>query len=332
MPILHMETEQVRSTGYQLQQAASTMQQESRQLAASIQNLLNAWQGPSATIFVGEIQPLLQQLAQFANAGELLNQRLQREVAEWEQAAIELGGNIWGLSPEERGQTPGGEIEEKLSWLADQSLWAEIGLGLYGLQGLSFALGSTYAEQVLVYGSRFQKELVGLGGHLTHLQGTGMSTHIFKQAGNVTAIDATLAFLQVVPQWMTNFHEYGDDPTKLAVANVVDTVAIAGVGLGAAYLGGAGGAKLGGVIGFAVGGPVGAAAGAVVGGVAGKIIASWTADQLITEPFMESTMRLDAINLGTDVVKDTGSTIKDGFDAATLAIQEVALPEFKFSW
>ena len=82
MPILHMETELVRSVGNQMQQASASMQQQTQQLNNSVQNLANSWQGPSASIFLGEIQPTMQRLNQFANTGELRNQRLQQEVAD----------------------------------------------------------------------------------------------------------------------------------------------------------------------------------------------------------------------------------------------------------
>ncbi len=98
MPILHMETELVRSVGNQMQQASASMQQQTQQLNNSVQNLANAWQGPSASIFMGEIQPMMQRLNQFANTGELLNQRLQREVDEWERVGSQLGGTS-GNSP-----------------------------------------------------------------------------------------------------------------------------------------------------------------------------------------------------------------------------------------
>lgn len=91
MPILHMETDLVRGVGYQLQQASSTLHQESQQLTASVQNLIHAWQGSSATIFVGEIQPLLQQLSQFADTSAILNQHLQHEVDEWERVGAQFG-------------------------------------------------------------------------------------------------------------------------------------------------------------------------------------------------------------------------------------------------
>lgn len=94
MPVLHMETSLVRDVAYQIQQASASLQQQTQQLNYLVQNLTNAWQGPSASIFMAEIQPLLQHLNQFANNGELLNQRLQREVDQWEQVANYLGGNV----------------------------------------------------------------------------------------------------------------------------------------------------------------------------------------------------------------------------------------------
>lgn len=91
MPLLHMETELVRGVGNQLQQTAGSLQQQTQQLNNAVQNLANGWHGPSASIFVGEIQPMMQQLSRFANAGELLNQRLQREVDEWERVSSQFG-------------------------------------------------------------------------------------------------------------------------------------------------------------------------------------------------------------------------------------------------
>lgn len=85
MPVLHMETDATRAVGQQLEHTAGTLRQQSQQLAYVLQNLSGDWQGPSAAIFASEIQPLLHQFHQSANAGELLCQRLQREVAEWER-------------------------------------------------------------------------------------------------------------------------------------------------------------------------------------------------------------------------------------------------------
>ena len=87
MPLLHMETDLVRSVGNQVQQTAVSLQQQTQQLNHSMQALSNAWQGPSTDVFISEIHPLLQQLQEISSVGETLNQRLQREVEEWERIA-----------------------------------------------------------------------------------------------------------------------------------------------------------------------------------------------------------------------------------------------------
>lgn len=92
MSLLHMETDLVRGAGNQLQQTSASLQQQTQQLDNLVQALANAWQGQSATIFVGEIRPVLQQLYQFAGMSERLNQRLQHEVDEWERIGTALLG------------------------------------------------------------------------------------------------------------------------------------------------------------------------------------------------------------------------------------------------
>lgn len=105
MPVFHMETELVRSTGDQLQRVSASLQQQAQQLNHAVQNLTNAWQGYSANIFMAEIQPLLQQLNQFVDNGQILNQRLQREVDEWERVDNRRGsGMVLGVA------APGEEV------------------------------------------------------------------------------------------------------------------------------------------------------------------------------------------------------------------------------
>jgi len=87
-----METDLVRGVGNQLSQMSVVLQQKSQQLNYSVQTLSSAWQGNSASIFVSEIQLLLQQLNQYANNGDLLYQRLCREINEWEQIGAGLSG------------------------------------------------------------------------------------------------------------------------------------------------------------------------------------------------------------------------------------------------
>lgn len=91
MPILHMETDLVRSVGNQLQQASGLLEQQAQQFNQSVHTLGSAWQGSSADIFHGEAQTLLQQLTRLSDAGSILNQRLQHEVDEWEQVDDHFG-------------------------------------------------------------------------------------------------------------------------------------------------------------------------------------------------------------------------------------------------
>lgn len=97
MPALRMETEFVRGVGNQLEQTASTLQQQVQQLTYLVQTLAHTWQGPSAAIFTNEIQTVLQQLNHVVHTGELLNLRLHREVEEWEQVASQFGGGASAL-------------------------------------------------------------------------------------------------------------------------------------------------------------------------------------------------------------------------------------------
>ena len=120
MPLLHMETDLIRDAGNHLQQTSVSLQEKTQQISHSIQNLSSVWQGTSATIFIGEIQPLLQQLQQLSTAGEMFNKRLQQEVNEWEQIANDLMGGasvVMAVLP----ATGGGDVlGEQTSAFAEQ--------------------------------------------------------------------------------------------------------------------------------------------------------------------------------------------------------------------
>ncbi|MCL4868732.1 MAG: hypothetical protein KJ063_07185 [Anaerolineae bacterium] len=94
MPLLHMETDTVRTVGQQLNQATNSIQQHSQQLAQSAQTLVSAWEGNAANLFTNEIQLSIKQISLLAESGTVLNQRLQREILEWEQVAAQLGNGL----------------------------------------------------------------------------------------------------------------------------------------------------------------------------------------------------------------------------------------------
>ncbi|KAA3661736.1 MAG: hypothetical protein DWQ04_15570 [Chloroflexi bacterium] len=160
MPLLHMDTDYVRGVGIQLQQTSNSLQQQLQQLNGSVQTLSSAWQGPSANIFASEIQPLLQQLNQLTESGIILDQRLQREVDEWERmadgadgsilAGILLGGFLFGgaaflmpeetLAPIEKGEIVTGYSER---WDLEQYYQAQKGntCGFQTTQNILHAFG-----------------------------------------------------------------------------------------------------------------------------------------------------------------------------------------------
>lgn len=104
MPLLHMETDQVRSVAQSYGQYAGNIEQTTVALRQSAANLSSAWQGPSAAQFDEELKPLLQTLDRLAVDGQQLDQRLLQEVDEWELvdsrfgdgAAVPGGGLIGG--------------------------------------------------------------------------------------------------------------------------------------------------------------------------------------------------------------------------------------------
>ena len=96
MPILHMETDMVRSTGMQLQQASVLLREQVTQISYSVQTLASAWQGPGTQIYLSELQTVVNQLNQFAITGESLNNCLKREIREWEQVGANLEKSLYG--------------------------------------------------------------------------------------------------------------------------------------------------------------------------------------------------------------------------------------------
>lgn len=100
MPILHMETTAVRGTGQQINQMSESLRQQAQQLTARTQQLAHEWQGPSATMFEQEMQALLQRAQQAAEAGGALNQKVQKEVDQWERVAANLGNRLNDLLSE----------------------------------------------------------------------------------------------------------------------------------------------------------------------------------------------------------------------------------------
>lgn len=93
MPILQMETTAVQAVNQQFSQQLATIEQQAITLNNSCQSLISVWEGTSAQQFQQEIQQLLDTFRRVCSDGETLNQRLQREIQQWEQTAATLGSS-----------------------------------------------------------------------------------------------------------------------------------------------------------------------------------------------------------------------------------------------
>ena len=91
MPSLHMETTIVLSLVQQIKQTA----EQAREQAAQVNNTAHSldWIGPSHDEFMAEAQAIARAIEAQADVGEILATRVEREIAEWEQAAANLGGS-----------------------------------------------------------------------------------------------------------------------------------------------------------------------------------------------------------------------------------------------
>ncbi len=90
MTTLHMNTDQARSTAAAMRQAAQEMQAVFNRVNSAVGALESQWQGNSASQFQAEYNAWRQRVQPSMNQLQELTARLQREIAQWEQAAAQL--------------------------------------------------------------------------------------------------------------------------------------------------------------------------------------------------------------------------------------------------
>jgi hypothetical protein len=91
MPIQHLETDPVRGHGQALGTFAGDIHQATQTIVQSAASLAGAWRGPSSDQFAEIFDPELRRLAQLANDGLTLRDRLLREIEEWERVDSRFG-------------------------------------------------------------------------------------------------------------------------------------------------------------------------------------------------------------------------------------------------
>ena len=88
MTTLHFDTDAGKMTSTQINNSCSELNTQLNTLTQRVNSMVGAeWMGNSATMFQSEFQNWSQQLQQCVQQLEALRQRLDREIAEWEQAA-----------------------------------------------------------------------------------------------------------------------------------------------------------------------------------------------------------------------------------------------------
>lgn len=91
MTTFHMETDSVLAMASQLKQAAETIRSESQSLSGSAGSM--DWLSPSRDEYIADALAIVRTIEAQAETGMVLAGRVEREVAEWEQAAASLGGS-----------------------------------------------------------------------------------------------------------------------------------------------------------------------------------------------------------------------------------------------
>lgn len=85
MPILHLDSQSVRSTGQKLTFMSDVISGEIQRLNTRLTLMQSSWTGNSSVQFQEELSLAIGRLRRLADEAEDLNRRLQRKVDEWEE-------------------------------------------------------------------------------------------------------------------------------------------------------------------------------------------------------------------------------------------------------
>lgn len=104
MPILHMQTEQVRESGRQLTQTATNIDEQADRVQSGISALEAGWEGGSSDSFISQASGVINELRRLAQSCCDLGSRVVTEVDEWEMVdsngaqSIHLGDSLPSLA------------------------------------------------------------------------------------------------------------------------------------------------------------------------------------------------------------------------------------------
>ncbi len=190
--------------------------------------------------------------------------------------------------------------------------------GINAALSLAFVAGSTYPDQIKIYGEEALKKLAGISSNLTHIAEANLPGHIANQAAKGAILGSVIA---VGGAWIEDIQKYGDKgAAKLGSAMVIDGALAVGATVGASYVG----AYAGAIIGQALI-PI-PGVGAVIGGLVGKVAAGWVASAAV-DAFKNSDLHETIVNGVADGVTALAHGAEQAFSSTVKAIQDIPWPK-----
>lgn len=323
MTLLHMDTDDVNSLADQLNRAANEIIDTAHDLRRSANRLNAQWHGGRSDRFLSRLASATAAAQDVAEDATRLSRRVRAEADEWlevdRDGARRTTGTIIPFPRPVPTPTPtpgngrdimdiiaelvrGGRFGEAIDGVWN---WAELGLLFMTSAFINISSGGSYADQVIIKGPGWVKELWGVSPNLTHIKDGATAGHISSTARGVGVLALISPLLKTYDQWLTAVQTPHDDNLRAGVAMFTDTVVIFGTYLALTYAGAAIGSHVGGWIGGTIGGWIGggggtavapgagtvaggvaggtggAAAGAMIGGVAGGVIGNYIAGEAV---------------------------------------------------
>lgn len=271
MPLLYMQTDQVRSASQTLAQMVENLISNADTLSTSAGSLETAWISDGSSGFLMDYRNLISMIRQLAESADVFHSRIEAEVIEWERMAggenglpasnmqptisAGVGGSLGGGGD---GSTSRDPLLNALQWnkyVRNGIQWgivpAFLALNVHpGADGLIHLTGSRFSKQLFLGKSHFNIS------HADTLVKQTTKANLIFEAGSL------------VIDWTIDYEEHRHEGWEAVGKAMLVSAGEAGGGV----VGGVIGTKVGAAIGTVLCPGVGTVLGGVIGNVAGSII------------------------------------------------------------
>ena len=246
MTLLHMDTDDVSALADQLNRAANEIIDTARDLRHSANRLNGKWHGGRSDQFLRRLASATTAAQDAAEDATRLSRRVRAEADEWlevdRDGARRNMGAIALLPWPVPTPTPtpgserdimdiiaelvrGGRLGEAIDGVWN---WSELGLLFLTSAFINISSGGSYADQVIIKGPGWVKDLWGVSPNLTHIKDGATAGHISSTARGVGVLALISPLLKTYDQWLTAVQTPHDDNLRAGVAMFTDTVVIFG--------------------------------------------------------------------------------------------------------